>query len=146
MHSQDIASRMKDYFARQLACFAEMLSSLDALPERPDDAQLDRLAEHDRRYAQGMEILAREFWALRHEWEATTDIVDAERIEIRALAKEAEVSAERMMQRHEKIIEQLDDQRGRFRESWNEIRRGRDMLRKYDFRIDSQARFIDRQA
>ena len=146
MDSGQLVQRMKDYFARQIDWFEQMLVDLDTIEDDLNDPDLERLTRQGRGHAVQTTALEKEFRALQQEWEALTGITETERAEVRTLAQRAGALAHRLCAIHDRATGLARRRADQLEASLNEIQRGRELLRTYGGDRSTAPAFVDRSA
>lgn len=146
MNKDDIASRMKDYFERQIGWFESMLGDLATLEADLEGANPDKLAEQQKRHERGTRSLEEEFRSLLHEWESTDTVKDAQRQELRRLARQAEGLSGKLQAKMDCGAELAAQRMASLSEAFGQIRQGKTLVGKYraDRAIDPS--YVDRKA
>jgi hypothetical protein len=136
---------MRDHLERQIDCFQRMLSAVESLSEASlEDETLDATTRLQRDHAAELEVLRREFLVLMGEWQAADPGVD-EQAGVRALAAKAETLSSRVSKANDEAVRLVGAHRERTKESWNELRRGRGMLKGYRLGEPPTTQRLDRK-
>jgi ABC-type transporter Mla subunit MlaD len=142
-----VAERVKDYFTRQIAWFESLLAELDAaLAAAAADPELRNLAQTHAAHVEATARFEDEFRSLVAAWRTATDVSQAQRDEIRLLARRAEALAARLGEAYQRAMKLVDTRAERVRETLHELARGHDLLRKYHQGHSPDAWFIDKRA
>jgi len=145
MTDTQIALRVKDCFLRQIGWFEALLTDLATLDGHPDGPDADFFALRLDEHLNTTRALAREFEVLTGEWRATDEPTDADRREMRALARRAEALAAELKQRYDRADRRVQARLAELTEVWNSLQRGRDMLKKYAPGQPADASFVDKR-
>ena len=142
---QNIAGRMADYFGRQVALYEEMLEDFQTLSERLQAEDLGPLATKQRDFSTRSAQLEEELSLLLREWRQATDIREADRKRVRALAGKARRLAGQLEAYSRDASERTRVRQDEVRSALEGLRRGQQMLTKY--RIDDDpAGYMDTKA
>ena len=127
----NIAARMRDHLERQIDCFQRMLAAADSMSEASLEGEgLDAAVRLQRGHAEELEVLRREFLLLMRDWKAANPSA-GEQADVRALAAKAETLSSRITKANDEAVRLVGAHRERVKNSWNELRRGRGMLKAY---------------
>ncbi|MBI4557757.1 MAG: hypothetical protein HY706_09245 [Candidatus Hydrogenedentes bacterium] len=145
MSNPALTSRMQDFFSRQIAWYERTLRDLGDLETRLKEPELQPLEEQRRTHVEGSALLEKEFRALVKEWQHSQDLSAAERDEVRKSAQGAYQLANQIIAVQTRGANLADERLAALRGTLNEIRRGRDLLRKYGGQLVLDASYIDRK-
>lgn len=146
MSGHDIATRMKDYFGRQIAWFDELLAEPEEFDTDLEEGALEAFAQRQQAQARATKDLEDEFWALLKEWEATADIAESERGSIRDLARQAEEKANILQARCDKGASKAGELAASVEEASNQLHKGKSALDKFRAQAADGPNFVDRKA
>jgi len=141
-----IAYRLEDYFRRQQAWFHEALAGLDEYENTAKGGQLDGLVRERLSNEKKTRALGEEFESLSREWHNTEDVPEADRERIRQLAAETGELAEALKAKLENTSLALSTQSNELLTAFEDVRKGRDMLKKYKAGGGDAPSFMDRKA
>ena len=145
MPDPQLTQRMRDYFNRQIAWFNQTLEELQQLEEAVDGSELEAYVARQRAHGQTTAALAQEFELLQREWACAANLSEEERIEVNALAAEAEKLSAVMSERFDAAAAAVDARLREVRDAIDELNRGRGAMRKYGG-DDPDAGYFDREA
>lgn len=143
----DIATRMLDYFARQIALFEELEAHLQSLPKPDDTERWSAIAQREVEDRKRITQLEEEFALLSQEWNAT-DRSGSERYEeVHAQAARAKELADRLEARYDVCAESARSAANATAKDLKGVQVGKQLLEGYNpgsrdkrgARIDSQA-------
>ncbi len=141
----DIAERVKRYFARQIVWLELQRDELQALPVNLADTELEGIAARQaQREREGAEF-AREQQGLLREWQAAA-VGGSARAEVQTLAKRAQILMEEVRAAYDAAAARARGVTGAPQESLERLRRGRRMLDSYRPTDPEASDFLDRRA
>lgn len=145
MAESTIAERMKDCLVRQVAWFKRVLADMETFDEDLTEAQLGKLDRQRQTHLRGTAEIIREFEVLAVEWHTSTNVADHDRKAVHELALETEAFANRLKETYDRADIRVQRRLTDWRQTWNALQRGRDMLRKYAPGQADEAAFVDRK-
>ncbi len=143
---QNIAGRMEDFFGRHIASLRQAMSDLQSFQENFTEDHYDSLVEIQEKSAGLSDSLAKEFAALKREWDETEGIGVSERERIQALSDEAGTLTEKVQCLLQENGERVATKSREFEAAIAELRQGRGVLHKYRLEDPSSSNHMDRNA
>lgn len=144
--ASDIGTRMRHYFARQIAWSETTLEALEGIDAIEDEEAAGAFLKGDGERARDLESLEQEFAALKKEWEAASDVPEAEREAVSELARRAEALSEEVRTQMTEAVQELTRRAESDQREVDALRRGRRDARKFAGGDESSGGFVDRQA
>lgn len=140
----DIQGRMSGFLHRQIAMLKEMQGELKQSAGGSEDAAA--LAAHHKEREAALDALASEFNALKREWDDTEGLSDAERGDIRTLARHAQSLIGAVQPVLDRSVDLTRDRMKALSASMAELRQGRELIGKYKTAMPRQGGGLDRKA
>jgi hypothetical protein len=136
---------VRDYLARQIAWFEQVLADLEDVGPNLDEAQLTAVQAAHAAHVQQMARFETECRRLLESWHNATGISEANRAAVRALAQRAERLAEQTRAAYERALQVVAADADRVKGALRVVARGRDLLGKYYPAGSLEAHFIDKK-
>lgn len=131
---------------RQIAWMNTVMRDMEELEIKGNEAALEELVVLQKKREEELSALLREQQAMLAKWRVARGIPGEEREKIRRLAKDAAQLADRLRQCYEGAIAWADAEMKQCAQAMQSLRRGRDMLTRYQPGMDEAPGFIDRKA
>lgn len=148
MKTMTLVQRMTDYYERQLRFYRDILDAYEEMPSDFKESDLGPFLSREKRWQAEWQVLREEFRLLNREWEKAADIPDDERAAVSGMAERAQELVQRIVAKQNAAVEQLRKDMAEVQSACKELRRGRDMLRKYrpTDPADKRGTYMDRDA
>ncbi|HEX72347.1 MAG TPA: hypothetical protein ENN65_03425 [Candidatus Hydrogenedentes bacterium] len=131
---------------RQIAWMMTVMQDLEEVESGGNEAALEQLVALQKMREEELAAMLREQEFLLAEWRAAPGIPDEERARIRRLAESAANLAEQIGKCYDRAVAWAKAEMKQCSEAMQSLRRGRDMLTRYQPGMDEAPGFIDRKA
>lgn len=140
-----IADRLRDYFARQITLYKQMLAEQDQILALLNAGELDETERLAALHARESAALEQEFAALLREWNSRTHS-EIDYTTVRGLAREAASLAGQLEQFVAIAAGNARERRQAVKREWEAIRRGQNAIDRYRTLDDREPDRIDQRA
>ena len=141
-----LPARVKDHLARKTQWLEQTLGDFESVEDKLGGPRLDELERLDAANARSVARFQVEYEQLREEWQAASDVSQADRVEVRRLSERADELAALLCQAYESAINAIAERNASVKHELNQLGRGRGLLCKYRFGQHADAAFIDKKA
>jgi hypothetical protein len=146
MEDQSITARMGDYFRRQIELFKQMSAAEAGVPAEVESQEWERAQAQQERFERELGALEEEFWILKREWDASSNIEPQARAHMQELAASAMEMAESIARANARNALRISEMMQDTQEQWATLQRGKRMLRNLRAGEHGDAGYIDRKA
>lgn len=139
-----IVERMRNHLERHIAWLEDSIERMEKIHTRMTEEEISELLNEERVRTGNAATLEREFHLLKREWDAAEDISETARAAVVQMAGRAQALSEQVVAAQDQAMETVAEHLDSIQDSILELRKGRNVLKKYGGGDDESGAHVDK--